>query len=166
MNAKRLRPLVDFEPVAFSKANCPAVLLAISGALAEDIAPAARDAIAKVRGIGSQAPDIDDLTVNEMDYAFTNLGFFVSRVGDYRDRSMTLSQWAARPRSKTVYYAVELRHADGTAAGDGEILAVLGDDAVSYRLRTVTPISSAVIAERLVGQVYTVTAMADARWSA
>jgi len=81
---RQLRGLHPFDQVDFAQAPCPAVLLAISGAPPDDILPAAQDAIQKVRGLDTATDDIRSLTILEMDYAFTNLGFFMSCVGDYR----------------------------------------------------------------------------------
>ena len=106
---RQLRGLHPFDQVDFVQAPCPAVLLAISGARPDDILPAAQDAIQKVRGLGTATDDIRSLTILEMDYAFTNLGFFMSCVGDYRAKTLSLEDWAKRPRSVGIFYAVETR---------------------------------------------------------
>jgi hypothetical protein len=167
MTAKRqLRGLRSFDHIDFAQAPCPAVLLAITGAAAGDVLPAAQDAIKKVRGLDTETTDIRNLTILEMDYAFTNLGFFMSCVGDYRNKSLTLEDWSKRPRSEGIFYAVETRASDEAGKTQSHVVAVLGGQMVCCRNRDVIEVSSASIARHLVGQVFAITPMADARWSA
>lgn len=167
----RLTPPISYATVAGDAPlgnSCVAALVAISGADWTDVLPAALDAKAKVRGKGAaeSAADIADLSLLEMDYAFTNLGYFLSRVGDYRQRSLTLADWASRPRPAGIFYAVETHAATADRACDGEVVAVLGDSCVYGPAAEPVPIAQALLADAFAGQVFTVTSMADARWSA
>lgn len=163
---RQLHALHAFDHIDFARAPCPAVLLAISGVPAEEIRPAAQDAIKKVRGLETQADDIRGLTVLEMDYAFTNLGFFMSCVGDYTNKSLTLEDWAKRPRGGGIFYAVETREQPQADVTQSHVAAVLGQQLVCCRNRDVVDVPKASIAKHFVGQVFAITPMADARWSA
>ena len=167
MTAKhQLRGLHSIDHIDFARAPCPAVLLAISGASADDVLPAAQDAIKKVRGQETEVADVRSLTVLEMDYAFSNLGFFMSCVGDYRNKSLTLEDWAKRPRSDGIFYAVETCASNETGGTQSHVVAVLGPQMVCCQNQDVIEVASASIAKHLVGQVFAITPMADARWSA
>ena len=163
---RQLRGLHPFDQVDFAQAPCPAVLLAISGAPPDDILPAAQDAIQKVRGLDTATDDIRSLTILEMDYAFTNLGFFMSCVGDYRAKTLSLEDWAKRPRSAGIFYAIETRAPHDSGKADGHIIAVLGSQTVCCQNRDIAELATTNLAGHLVGQVFAITPMADARWSA
>lgn len=167
-NASELTPLGKFDDLGFATAPGPAVLLAISGKPPIDILPAAQDAIRKVRSLSEAPASIRDMTLMELDYAFTNLGFFVSRVGDYRARTMTLRDWADRPRSPKTFYAVEV-FADGTAQPpdkEGEVIAVLAENAICARSKEPVLLQDYDRTKNRIGQVFAVAKMADVRWSA
>ncbi len=161
----RLTSLPDPLPEPAGSNSRVATLVAITGADWSDIFPAAIDAKTKVRGEGAHR-EIADLSVLEMDYAFTNLGYFLSRVGDYRQRTLTLAQWAEKPRAASIFYAVEVHYPGSDRSADGEVLAVLGDAAIELGAKAPSEIRELPAADHPVGQVFTVTAMADARWSA
>ena len=163
---RQLHALHAFDQIAFARAPCPAVLLAISGVPAEEILPAAQDAMKKVRGLETQADDIRGLTILEMDYAFTNLGFFMSCVGDYTSKSLTLEDWAKRPRGGSIFYAVQTREQPLSDVTQSHVAAVLGQQLVCCENRDVVEVTEASIAKHFVGQVFAITPMADARWSA
>ena len=163
-----LTRLTQFEDVVFSSAPAPAALLAISGETPDEILPAAQDAIRKVRNLSEAPACIRDMTLLELDYAFTNLGYFVSRVGDYRDRPKTLQEWAERPRSPKTFYAVET-FADDVAPTldlEGEVIAVLGGNAICWETKVPVRLEDYERALHRIGQVYAVSKMSDVRWSA
>lgn len=161
-----LRSLDGFSHIAFAKSPCPAILLAISRADPDEILEASRHAIRQVRGDHATAC-ISDMTLAEMDYAFTNLEFFLSRVGNYGTDAPTLREWSAKPRNDTIYYAVEVRPPDGAPEPAAmHAVAVLGRDLVCPRNPKPAKIAETDVADWRVGQVFAINRMADTRWSA
>lgn len=163
---RTLRGLIGFASLDYSAAPCPAMLLAITTATPDEIRPAAQDAIRKVRGLHTPTPSIADLTLLELDYAFTNLGYFMSCVGNYRDRTLTLIDWAQRPRSPGICYVVEAIDPAATDRSAGHVVAVLGGNLVCCENRDITGIDRSTRRDHLAGQVFTIAPMTDVRWSA
>lgn len=161
----RLRALTDFDAVEFSTASCPAMLLAISSATPDAIRSAAKDAILKVRSLDAPPQSILDLTLLELDYAFTNLGHFMSCVGDFQDRKLTLFDWAKRPRSPGIFYVIETRPCEPENTVDNHVAAVLGENLVCSLNREITALETSAARNHLVGKVFTVPPMSDVRWS-
>ncbi len=166
--APELTSLDKYDDLGFATAPGPAVLLAVSGEPPAEILPAAQDAIRKVRNLSDAPACIRDLTLLELDYAFTNLSYFVSRVGDYRAKPMTLQDWAARPRSPKTFYAIEVFGEDAPATPDaeGEVIAVLADHAICAQSREPVELKNYPRAQHRIGQVFAVSKMSDVRWSA
>ncbi len=185
-----LRDLNEFSHIPFAASPCPAVLLAISHADPQEILAASRHAIRQVRG-DTDVADISGMSLAEMDYAFTNLEFFLSRVGNYGADGPTLREWAAKPRNATIYYAVEANppqtapetgpetgpgNAGGTARGNVpaalpdaapfHAVAILADDLVCSRNPQPIKISDSDVADWHIGQVFAINRMSDTRWSA
>lgn len=182
-----LRDLNEFSHIPLAASPCPAVLLAISNADPQEILAASRHAIRQVRG-DTDVADISDMSLAEMDYAFTNLEFFLSRVGNYGADGPTLREWAAKPRNATVYYAVEANphktapetgpgNAGGNARGNVpatapgtaapfHAVAILADELVCSRNPQPIKISDSDVADWRIGQVFAINRMSDTRWSA
>lgn len=181
-----LRDLDEFSLIPFAASPCPAVLLAISQADPQEILAASRHAIRQVRG-DTDVADISDMSLAEMDYAFTNLEFFLSRVGNYGADGPTLREWAAKPRNATIYYAVETKPPDsgpeiahstgpGNAGGNApaalpdaapfHAVAILADELVCSRNPQPLKISDSDVADWRIGQVFAINRMSDTRWSA
>lgn len=167
-NVSTLTPLSKFSDLSFKSAPAPAVLLAISGEKPDEILTAAQDAIRKVRNLQEAPSCIRDMTLLELDYTFTNLGYFVSRVGDYRNKQMTLQDWSERPRSPSTFYAVETFIDDVAPIIDdeGEVIAVLADKVLCWQSEDTCPIEASERAFCRIGQVYSVSKMSEVRWSA
>ena len=162
-----LRDLDEFSHIPFAASPCPAVLLAISHADPQEILAASRHAIRQVRG-ETDVSDISDMSLAELDYAFTNLEFFLSRVGNYGADGPTLREWAAKPRNATIYYAVEA-NAPATAPGTAapfHAVAILADELVCSRNPQPIKISDSDVADWRIGQVFAINRMSDTRWSA
>ncbi len=161
-----LRGLDGFSHIPFASSPCPAILLAISRADPHEILEASRHAIRKVRG-NHEAASISDMTLAEMDYAFTNLAFFLSRVGNYGPDAPSLREWSEKPRNGMIYYAVEVRQPDGPAEpAMMHAVAILAGELVCSRNPKPTSIADADVADWRVGQVFAINRMADTRWSA
>lgn len=169
-----LRSLEECSHIPFVTSPCPAVLLAISQAEPGEILAASRHAIRQVRG-DIEAADISDMSLAEMDYAFTNLEFFLSRVGNYGADGPTLRDWASKPRNEAIYYAVEVNPPASSQASSNAALAktapshavaILADELVCSRNPQPVKIAEADVADWRIGQVFAINRMSDTRWSA
>lgn len=144
-------------------ASGPFVLAAVTQAPEAAILAACANAVRYTRRDGSEWDPAADLALRELDYAFNELGWFVTRVGTYAGRGMRLSDWvAARCHPGVFFYLETFPAEDGdearvVAARDGQVISV--DDA-----RPV-PVADAQARHAPVGQVFMVTPASNVRWA-
>lgn len=144
-------------------ASAPFVLAAVTGADAAAVREACANAVRFTRRDGSEWDPAADLDLRELDYAFNELGWFVSRVGTYGGTGPNLAEWAASRMHPGVFFVLET-FPDGVeaahrtvAARDGEIASL--DD------RGVVAVDAAAGRDWPVGQVFMVTPANQVRWA-
>ena len=141
----------------------PFVLAAVTGGSEARVREACANAVRYTRRDGSEWKPTADLSLRELDYAFNEFGWFVTRVGTFGGTGPTLSEWAETRCHPGVFFYLET-FPDGPE-GASRTVAVRDGQLVSVDDPGVVAVAEAAARAWPVGQVFMVTPASNIRWA-